>query len=303
MTSPASKSRPSGAPQRSRVVLTADGRVIVTDHWHKWAQAGHGEGSQAEPVLSRSSNQFSANLPIGLIDFGILHGEEPAVSGTTGTGALYIHGCPLRCKTCYQPEFFSKQAKIYTDSESLASLMLEYQRSGAHSISIVIGTYQPQVHRSIKLARASGLTVPIVYNYSGMLDSRMLQSLLPDIDIFMPDCKAVSKELSTVHGLPDNYQVIMKDGVRFLLTTGKQVIVRHLIVPTFPTYLEEIRQVIELFGKSDGPLTFSFLTHFYDGQTRRFHHVSQADLDKIGDLARQLGVAVYYEATSQKEVV
>ena len=129
----------------------------------------------------------------------------------------------------------------------------------------------PQIREALLLARDAGLSIPIVYNTSGYEKVESLHLLHGLVDIYMPDCKYVSSELSTryshcsdyfaqasraivemVHqvGTPlfsgdpeeDSYsdEVLMKRGV----------LVRHLLLPGC---VEDSKQVLswlhETFGE------------------------------------------------------
>src|SRR4051812_9820644 len=102
------------AKNKSHVVIRPDGSIVATDLWADYNLLAKPDSSLFPVRLKQSEEQVSDANPIGIVDYGVLLGEEPAVSGSTGAGAIYIHGCHVRCKTCYQPEFFSKKARVYT---------------------------------------------------------------------------------------------------------------------------------------------------------------------------------------------
>ena len=71
---------------------------------------------------------------------GLHFGEEPPISGTKGSGAIFFTGCNLRCVFCqnYQisQEFQQDHTRTLTTDE-LASEMLRLQDEGAHNINFV----------------------------------------------------------------------------------------------------------------------------------------------------------------------
>ena len=71
---------------------------------------------------------------------GLHFGEEPPISGTKGSGAIFFAGCNLRCVFCqnYQisQEFRHSPTRTLTIDE-LASEMLHLQDLGAHNINFV----------------------------------------------------------------------------------------------------------------------------------------------------------------------
>ena len=96
--------------------------------------------------------------------------EEPPISGTAGSGAIFFTGCPLRCAFCQNfrisQEGFGKQITVLR----LAEIMLELQEQGALNINLVTPLhYTPQVIQAVEMAKAAGLQLPIVCNTSGYL--------------------------------------------------------------------------------------------------------------------------------------
>ena len=63
-----------------------------------------------------------------------------------------------------------------------------FRKKKANNINLVTaGHYLPIVIESIKRARKSGLTIPIVYNSSGYEKVEAIEALDGIVDIFLPD--------------------------------------------------------------------------------------------------------------------
>ena len=292
------------AIQRSRIAIATDGRVIITDNWLGYdlsqsLSAGFPDSSAGPPrekiklELNNSRPSQSLETPIGLIDFGMLLGEEPWISGSTGTGAFYIHGCPLRCTTCYQPEFFASTARLYTDEGSLVEMMLKFQNAGAKTISMIVAVFNKHVLTAIKAAKTQGLVIPVIYNYSGLITPKNLEQLIGVVDHFLPDMKAVSLELVEWHGLNRTYPRLASEGIRFLLEQGQAVTVRHLLTLPFSAYETEVELIIDRLGLASGQATLSLLTEYYDPNSRSMLRVSDESLKRIRSSAERSGAIVY----------
>ncbi len=283
--------------QRSHISLTADGRVIISDNWSDTGiQRALGVGANVQsPKLAISSLSMSAATPIGIVDYGILYGEEPGISGANGTGAIYVHGCPLKCLTCYQPEFFAANAKSHTSIVGLVQLMLDFQKAGVDSISIVIATYRHDVHQAIKAAKAQGLTIPVVYNYSGLLTPSVLSKLMNDVDIFVPDMKAASEDLLNFHALTPDYTDIAVNGINHLIANGAKVIVRHLVIPEFPNRISEVESIMNKLSLSSPNAELSLLIHYMDPHSKTISTVDAMTLRAFKKLARDHGIRLYFQ--------
>lgn len=274
---------------RSRLFVDQRGKVVLTDAW------------QRLDLLPRISQRISATRQlsklnqIGIIDYGVLKGEEPPVERQKATGAIYIHGCPLRCLTCYQPEFFSRKAQFYTNAFSLTELILSLAEQDVASISIVMATYQQAVHRAIRMAKAKGLKLPIVLNYSGQIHTKNLDSLIGDIDLFLPDHKALGAEYRQIHGLSPLYSYHTTLGITHLVQNNQKVLVRHLVIPTLEDPLCDLRRLAKHFEYKARNIQISVLTEFFCQQTNRLISMSEELKSEAEELLRSYGYKFYIQ--------
>ncbi len=121
------------------------------------------------------------------------HGEEPVISGRSGSGTVFLANCNLACAFC-QNHNISQQPKRFLDAAitdaGLASVFLDLQDRGCHNLNWVSPSHQvPQLVRALAIAAGRGLAVPIVYN-TNAYDSVATLGLLDGIvDVWMPDLK------------------------------------------------------------------------------------------------------------------
>ena len=188
--------------------------------------------------------------------------EEPCISGKNGSGTIFFIGCNMKCIFC-QNYKISQESKSYYDDKKIESIdhtiddlvndMLRLQNEGANNINIVTGfMYVPQIIDAIKMARKKGLEVPIVYNSSGYESAQTIKLLKGVVDIYLPDIKYISSELSMkLSGAKDYFQnasssvkemydqvgspVIGNDGIM-----KKGLMIRHLILPNYTNNSLEI---------------------------------------------------------------
>ena len=171
--------------------------------------------------------------------------EEPCISGKTGSGTIFFTGCSLRCVFCQNNTISDGKAGKVITVERLSEICLELQEKGACNINLVTAThFVPQIISALKLSRANGLSIPIVYNCGGYEKVETLRLLDGLVDIYLPDLKYYSPRLSARYSnAPDYFEkasAAIAEMVRqtkapfFDKTTGlmkRGVIVRHLLLP------------------------------------------------------------------------
>lgn len=171
--------------------------------------------------------------------------EEPCISGDCGSGTVFFSGCSLQCIFCQNHEITLGESGKVISVERLSQIFLELQEKGAANINLVTaGHFIPQVCRALELSKTHGLSIPIVYNtgsYEEVASLRLLEGL---IDIWLPDLKYFSGDLSARYSsAPDYFQVATAaiaemfrqtpatvfDSKTRLMQRG--IIVRHLMLP------------------------------------------------------------------------
>lgn len=171
--------------------------------------------------------------------------EEPCISGDCGSGTVFFSGCSLQCIFCQNHEIALGESGKVISVERLSQIFLELQDKGAANINLVTaGHFIPQVCRALELSKTHGLSIPIVYNtgsYEEVASLRLLEGL---IDIWLPDLKYFSGDLSARYSsAPDYFQVATAaiaemfrqtptavfDSKTGLMQRG--IIVRHLMLP------------------------------------------------------------------------
>lgn len=183
------------------------------------------------------------NLRVALVS---LHRwEEPCLVGKFGAGTIFFSNCNLRCVYCQNfsisHEGFGGEISI----ERLAEIFLEQQRRGAANVELVTPThFTDKICAAIDVAKAHGLTLPIVWNSNAYENIETLEMLRGRIDIFLPDVKYIDDDVAKNFSAAPNYFAVASAAVSkmFELVGAAQfvdgqmirgVIVRHLILPNF----------------------------------------------------------------------
>ncbi len=170
--------------------------------------------------------------------------EEPCISGKNGSGTIFFSNCNLSCVYC-QNYKISQLGKGYELSvEELANIMLKQQEKGVNNINLVTPTmYVYQIIEAIKIARKRGLNIPIIYNTNGYENVKTIQDLNGYVDIYLPDLKYYSNELSKKYSKIDNYFKYATEAIKEMYKQvespifdengiiKKGLIIRHLVLP------------------------------------------------------------------------
>jgi putative pyruvate formate lyase activating enzyme len=132
--------------------------------------------------------------------------EEPGISGTAGSGAVFFSGCNMKCVFCQNREIAIGAIGRAISVERLSEIFLELQDKGANNINLVTGShYIPQIALAIRKAKDLGLHIPVVFNSGGYEEVSSLKILEGLVDIYLPDLKYFSSELSSLYSNAPDY--------------------------------------------------------------------------------------------------
>lgn len=231
--------------------------------------------------------------------------EEPCISGTNGSGTVFFTGCNLKCVFCQNHAIAIGSKGKAIAPEQLAELFLMLQEKGAHNINLVTPShYIPGIARALDIAKIRGLTLPIVYNTSGYDSAKALGLLDGLIDIYLPDFKYVSGELSKRYShAPDYFEIAKLSLAEMFRQVGrplfdndlmkKGIIVRHLLLPGC---VEDSKAVIRYLYETYGEHIFISIMNQYTplphvaAYPELNRKVTQAEYDELVDFAIDLGV-------------
>ncbi|MCD8036368.1 MAG: radical SAM protein [Clostridiales bacterium] len=199
--------------------------------------------------------------------------EEPPISGTNGSGTIFFTGCNLRCVFCQNHDISSENHGKAISIDQLAQIMLEEQDRGVHNINLVTAVhYIPSVTEAIVKAKENGLKIPIVYNSGGYEKAESLKMLDGLIDIYLPDIKYFSAELSAKYSAaPDYFEQAVSAVAEMYRQIGqnafdekgllkKGVIIHHLVLPS---HKEDSFKVLDAIKENFGEEAYVSLLRQY----------------------------------------
>ena len=232
--------------------------------------------------------------------------EEPCISGEEGSGTVFFSGCNLRCVYCQNRKIaegvYGKEITV----DRLAAIFLELQEKGANNINLVTPShYVFAIIEALKIAKNSGLSIPVVYNSGAYEKVETLKQLDGYIDVYLPDFKYMDCELSEKYSNAKDYSRVAKAAIaemvrqvgkpdfdkRGILCKG--VVVRHLCLPG---YMEDSKKIIKYLYETYGNTIFiSILNQFTPlPYLEKFPEINrkltEEEYDEVVDYAIDLGV-------------
>ena len=165
--------------------------------------------------------------------------EEPVISGSFGSGAVFFSGCTLGCAFCQNETISHGGFGKEITSHRLREIFEQLIEEGVQNINLVTATH---FLPTILPALYPKLPVPVVYNCGGYESVETLKQLEGLVDIYLPDMKYSNNQLAKQLSKAPNY---VETASAAILEMYRQVgpvqiedevmkrgmILRHLILP------------------------------------------------------------------------
>jgi len=186
------------------------------------------------------------------------HGEEPPLSGTKGSGTIFLTNCNLRCAYCQNYPISQLGNGTERTPGELACQMIWLQEQGCHNLNLVTPThFMPQILKALGVARERGFNLPIVYNTSGYESLEALRMLDGIVDIYLPDMRYSDDSVARTYSAAPHYPEINRAAVKEMFRqvgnlvldedgiATRGLIVRHLILPNGLSGTEGVMKFLE----------------------------------------------------------
>ena len=245
--------------------------------------------------------------------------EEPPVSGIRGSGTVFFAGCNLRCVFCQNKKISRGGAGRVYSEDDLVRAMLSLRDEGAHNINLVTPTHYTRALVRVLERVKPCLGIPVVWNSGGYESVESLKMLDGFVDVYLPDLKYFSPELSARYSAaPDYFSVAGKAIAEMYRQTGEAVfeteevdgksielikrgvIVRHLLLPggrkDSLRILEELSHIIPAGGVRLS-LMRQFTPDFVDGEKypELKRKITSFEYDSVLKKAAELGFDGYIQ--------
>lgn len=161
----------------------------------------------------------------------------------------------MNCIYCQNYEISQEERGREITVEKLAEIFLNQQSKGVNNINLVTPTmYAYQIKEALKIAKDNGLSIPIIYNTNGYEKVETLRELEGYIDVYLPDLKYYSNEISNKYSKVNNYfEIAIKAIKEMYRQVGspkfnengiiqKGLIIRHLVLPN---HLQNTKHILK----------------------------------------------------------
>ena len=240
--------------------------------------------------------------------------EEPAICGERGAGTVFFSGCNLGCVFCQNSRISRKSVGQSFDEKELADLFLTVARSGVSSLDLVTPThFTPTV--TAALARVKDkLNIPVVWNSGGYESVESLELLRGLVDIYLPDFKYYSPELSAKYSHAADYRERAEEALLYMYDMlgaaefdsrgmmKKGIILRHLVLPgQRKDSIAVLRRLAEILPVGDIRLSLmsQYTPDFYTGDDKNLRRrLTTFEYESVRSEALRLGFDGYMQAPS-----
>ncbi|MGE5528858.1 MAG: radical SAM protein [Patescibacteria group bacterium] len=201
------------------------------------------------------------------------HWEEPPISGSRGSGAVFFSRCNLRCVFCQNHEISVGGFGLDLDPADLADRFLALEAQRAHNINLVSPTpYIVEIAQALRLAGERGLKAPVVYNSNAYERPEALSTLDGLVQVFLPDLKYADDALAAEYSNAKGYFAAAKRAIQAMRALAPAdifdregimkggLIIRHLVLPGC---LENTREVLGWIAGTLGKDTYVSLMAQY----------------------------------------
>lgn len=235
--------------------------------------------------------------------------EEPCISGENGSGTVFFCGCSLKCAFCQNYELSRNMRGKEISEKELADIFAQLESAGATNINLVTPTqFSDKIASAFRIYRPK---IPVVYNTHGYERVEILEKINEFVEVYMPDLKFYSPEISARYTGRKDYFDIASKAVKFMLNKPLRLnekgimvsgtLVRHLVLPS---NVSDSKRILDFFAVFKDKAYISVMSQYTPfGDIRRFpelqRKITRREYDSVIDYAISLGIEkMFYQKTS-----
>lgn len=239
----------------------------------------------------------------------MLHrGEEPVISGTRGSGAVFFGGCALKCVYCQNTDIsVGGRGEIFTP-ERLEREIYALRDAGAHNINLVTaGHFLPYILPTLERVKPN-LGIPVVYNTSSYETVAAIKALDGLVDVYLPDLKYVTPGIAEKYSKAGDYPEVALAAIEEMLRQQPEaeiedglikrgVIVRHLVLPgNRAEGVKVMREIAERFKGALVSVMRQYTPSFNRSDFRELDRtVTGFEYDSVLGEAEKLGLDGFFQ--------
>ncbi len=251
--------------------------------------------------------------------------EEPCICGGAGAGTIFFSGCNLHCVYCQNCKISRGKYGEKFSSERLKNEIFSLVDQGASCIEFVTPTHYTDKLVEILREIKPSLNIPVVWNSGGYEKVETLYKLCGLVDIYLPDLKYFSGELSAKYSHARDYFPVAIDAIKEMLSqvgapkfddNGRLlsgVIVRHLVLPDCRhDSIELLTRLAEQVGGAEKvilSLMSQYTPDFYiqahpNGECKNLaRRLTSFEYNSVLKKAQELGFEGYFQEISSASAI
>lgn len=236
--------------------------------------------------------------------------EEPCISGTKGSGAVFFSGCTMSCVFCQNYEISAENKGKTITAGQLAEEFRRLEAMGVHNLNLVSATpYVPQILRAFEIYKPK---IPVVYNCGGYEKTETVKMLEGAVDIWLPDFKYSDNNLAEKYSYAPRYVETAAHAIKEMLRQSgeaefdedgiikKGTIIRHLVLPNYTKNSLGVLEIIK--NELPGALVSLMGQYIPLGRAGEFdklnRKITSREYKKVSDRLFDLGLDGYVQDLS-----
>ena len=241
--------------------------------------------------------------------------EEPVINGKNGSGTVFFCGCSLKCVFCQNYTLSRSETGKEITPKELAEIFKILENMGATNINLVTPThFAPQIAEAFEIYRPN---IPVVYNTHSYEPIKTLEILQKYVDIYLPDLKFYSPDISERYTGKRNYFSVASEAISYMASIKKTefaqdgtmksgVIVRHMVMPLC---VEDSKKIVSWFAENlANKAYFSLMAQYTPfGNIEKYpelkRHITSREYERVYEEVLNNGIENYFaqELGSAKE--
>ncbi|MGM9647792.1 MAG: radical SAM protein [Eubacteriales bacterium] len=190
--------------------------------------------------------------------------EEPCISGTRGSGAIFFSGCTLRCVFCQNRVISTENFGKDITPDRFREICFELKAAGVHNLNLVTPDAYAKPVVPVLEEIKEALALPIVINCGGYFSPMQVELFARVADVWLPDFKYADSDLAARLSGAGDYPMVALAAIREMVKrAGKPlldadgllrrgVLVRHLVLPgQRKNSIAAVKMLADTFGEDE----------------------------------------------------
>lgn len=171
---------------------------------------------------------------------------------------IFLHGCPLRCQFCHNPDTWGSQKYTEKSTDELINSALRYQDYWGNKGGITVSGGEPLYQidfllELLKKAKAKGINTCIdtsggCFTYDQEWFKKF-EELMQYTDLLLLDIKEINNDRHKVITGKENTNIL--EMAKYLSSIHKPIWIRHVLVPERSDYDEDLIALHEFIETLD----------------------------------------------------